>query len=79
MSYHKKYEYNEELDNDVLHLPLFSIYTWNIFFRHINTKGVKVGWKNYNNLRYADDTALLAGNEMELLEQNKRSRKHNLE
>ncbi len=28
-------------------------------------KGVNVGGKNYNNLRYADDTALLAGNEKE--------------
>ena len=31
-------------------------------------KGVNVGGKNYNNLRYADDTALLAGNEKELTE-----------
>ena len=32
-------------------------------FRHIiNMKGVNVGGKNYNNLRDADDTALLAGN-----------------
>ena len=30
--------------------------------------GVNVGGKNYNNLRYADDTALLAGNENELAE-----------
>ncbi len=29
-------------------------------------KGVNVGGTNYNNLRYADDTALLAGNEKEL-------------
>ena len=41
-------------------------------------KGVNVGGTNYNNLRYADDTALLAGNEKELSEiylnkQNKRS------
>ena len=27
-----------------------------------------MGGKNYNNLRYADDTALLAGNEKELTE-----------
>ena len=31
-------------------------------------KGVNVGGTNYNNLRYADDTALLAGNEKELSE-----------
>ena len=31
-------------------------------------KGVNVGGKNYNNLRYADDTALLAWNEKELSE-----------
>ena len=31
-------------------------------------KGVNVGEKHYNNLRYADDTALLAGNENKLSE-----------
>ena len=31
-------------------------------------KGVNVGGKNSNNLRYADDTALLTGNEKELSE-----------
>ena len=45
---------------------LFNLYT-DIFFRHIiNMKGVNVGGTNYNNFRYADDTALLAGNEKEL-------------
>ena len=45
---------------------LFNLYT-EFFFRHIiNMKGVNVGGTNYNNLRYADDTALLAGNEKEL-------------
>ena len=34
----------------------------------INMKGVNVGGTHYNNLRYADDTALLAGNEKELSE-----------
>ena len=34
----------------------------------INMKGFNVGGKNYNNLRHADDTALLAGNEKELSE-----------
>ena len=31
-------------------------------------KGVNMGGTNYNNLGYADDTALLAGNEKELSE-----------
>ena len=31
-------------------------------------KGVNVGGTNYNNLRYSDDTALLAGNEKDLTE-----------
>ena len=47
---------------------LFNLYTDNIFRDIINTKGVKVGGKNYNNPRYADDTALLSGNEKELTE-----------
>ena len=41
---------------------LFNLYTDKIFRHVINTKGVNVGGKHYNNLRYADDTALLAGN-----------------
>ena len=47
---------------------LFNLYSENIFRHIINMKGVNVGGKNYNNLRYADDTALLAGNEKELTE-----------
>ena len=31
-------------------------------------KGFNVGGTHYNNLRYADDTALLAGDEKELSE-----------
>ena len=46
MSYQMKYEYNEELEKDVLHLPLFSIYTRNIFSDIINMKGVNEGGKN---------------------------------
>ena len=62
-----KHEYNEELDKDVLHLPLFNSYTEKMFI--INMKGVNVGGKHYyNNLIYADNTALLAGNEKELTE-----------
>ncbi len=64
-----KYVYIEELDKDVLHLPLFfNVYTEKIFRHIINMKGVNVGGTNYNNLRYADDTALLEGNENELSE-----------
>ena len=62
-----KHVYNEKLDKDVLHLPLFSIYTQKRF-SDINMKGVNVGGTNYNNLIYYDDTALLAGNEKELSE-----------
>ena len=47
---------------------LFNLYTDKIFRHVINTQGVNVGGKHYNNLRYADDTALLAGNENELSE-----------
>ena len=52
------------VDEDVLHLPLFSIYR-RIMCSDIiiNMKGVHVGGKKYNNRRYADDTASLAGNE----------------
>ena len=45
---------------------LFNLYTENIFRHIINMKGINVGGTNYNNLRYADDTALLAGNEKEI-------------
>ena len=47
---------------------LFNLYTDKIFRHIINMKGVNVGGTNYNNLRYDDDTALLAGNEKELSE-----------
>ena len=47
---------------------LFNLYTKKIFRHIINMKCVNVGGRNYNNLRYADDTALLAGNEKELSE-----------
>ena len=47
---------------------LFDVYTEKIFRSVINMKDVNVGGKHYNNLRYADDTALLVGNEKELTE-----------
>ena len=38
-----------------------SISTRNIFYRQIDKlRGVKIGGRNFNNLRYADDTVLLA-------------------
>ena len=45
---------------------LLNFYTEKNFRHIINMKGVNVGGTNYNNLRYADDTALLAWNEKEL-------------
>ena len=45
---------------------LFNVYTEHNFRYIINMKGVNVGGTNYNNLRYADDTALLPENEKEL-------------
>ena len=47
---------------------LFNLYTEKIFRHIINMKGGNVGGTTYNNLIYADDTALLAGNEKELSE-----------
>ena len=46
----------------------FNLYTEKIFRHIINMKGVNVGGKHCNNLRYAADAALLAGNEKELSE-----------
>ncbi len=46
---------------------LFNLYTEKIFRHIINMKGVNVGGTNYSNLRYADDTTLLAGYVKELL------------
>ena len=47
-----KYEYNEELDKDALHLLLFYLHT-ETNFRHINImKGVNFAGTNYSNLRY---------------------------
>ena len=31
-----------------------------------NTAGIKIAWRNINNLRYTDDTTLMAENEEEL-------------
>ena len=40
---------------------LFNLYTERIFRHIISMNGVNLGGTNYNNLTYADDTALLAG------------------
>ena len=67
MSYQITYEYNEELDKGCVGSPTLSnLYTGRIFRHIINMKVVNVGGgTHYNNLRYADDTALLAGTEKE--------------
>ena len=50
----------------VLSSSLFNLYTEQIFREVGVMKGVTVGGANINNLRYADDTALLACNEKDL-------------
>ena len=50
----------------VLSPKLFNLYTENIFKDVNELKGVSIGGRNVNNLRYADDTALLAENEEQL-------------
>ena len=50
----------------ILSLKLFNLYTENVFREIDNLDGVKIGGININNLRYADDTALLAESEEQL-------------
>ena len=52
----------------VLSPKLFNLYTELIFRKSIEIKGCVVGGVNINNLRYADDTALIAENEKDLQE-----------
>ena len=52
----------------VLSPSLFNLYTEFIFRETENHPGLKVGGTNINNLRYADDTVLLAESEEELQE-----------
>ena len=44
----------------VLSPCLFNLYTENIFREVVTDKGIKIGGRTINNLRYADDTVLLA-------------------
>ena len=38
---------------------------WNVGLEEAQT-GIKIAWRNINNLRYADDTTLMAESEEEL-------------
>ena len=50
----------------VLSPNLFNLYTEKIFREVEDMKGVSIGGVNINNLRYADDTVLIAENSMDL-------------
>ena len=52
----------------VLSLCLFNLYTENIFGAMNTDKGIHIGGTTINNLRYADDTVLLAETEEDLQE-----------
>ena len=50
----------------VLNPSLFNLYMEHIFRQIDELPGVKIGGRNINNLRYADDTVLLAETEKDL-------------
>ena len=50
----------------VLSPNLFNLYTEKIFREVEDMKGVNIGGVNINNLKYADDTVLLAGSPVDL-------------
>ena len=50
----------------VLSPSLFNLYTEHIFRQIDELPGVKIGGRNIDNLRYADDTVLLAETEEDL-------------
>ena len=48
---------------------LFNLYTENIIRNTVLDglqAGIKIGWRNSNNLRYVDDTTLMANSEEEI-------------
>ena len=53
----------------LLSLCLFNLYTENIIRNTVLDElqaGIKIGWRNTNNLRYVDDTTLMADSEEEI-------------
>ena len=61
------HKYEEELDKDVFLSPdLLNLYSENILRDLNDIKGCIVGGYNLNNVRYADDSVLIAGSESEL-------------
>ena len=44
----------------------YKVYSWNQVIFTNYTPGIKIAGRNINNLRYADDTTLMAENEEEL-------------
>ena len=50
----------------VLSPYLFNLYTEFIFRKSDEMQGINIGGKNINNLRYADDTVLMAESEQQL-------------
>ena len=75
MGSHRKFTSKEEYDKAVCYHPclfnlfnLFNLYRDNIFGAMHTNKGLKIGGTTINNLRYADDTVLLAETEEDLQE-----------
>ena len=62
MGYHRKFTSKEEYDKAVCY------HTQNIFGAMNTNKGIKIGGTTIDNLRYADDTVLLAETEEDLQE-----------